>query len=66
MSTARQTPALPGATFSFWLTELSEFETCQVRLTPMRGATQAFNEDPSPTIYLGSRIIDGPNPVWPE
>ena len=29
-------------------------------------ATQASNEDPSPTIYLGSPIIDGPNPVWPE
>jgi imidazolonepropionase-like amidohydrolase len=29
-------------------------------------ATQTSNEDPSPTIYLGSPIIDGPNPVWPE
>ena len=29
-------------------------------------ATQASNEDPSPTIYLGSPIIDGPNPSWPE
>ena len=29
-------------------------------------ATQASNEDPSPTIYLGSPIIDGPNPTWPE
>jgi hypothetical protein len=29
-------------------------------------ATQASNEDPSPTVYLGSPIIDGPNPVWPE
>ncbi|MFZ0304188.1 MAG: amidohydrolase family protein [Terracidiphilus sp.] len=29
-------------------------------------ATQASNEDPSPTIYLGSPIIDGPNPVWPD
>jgi hypothetical protein len=28
--------------------------------------TQAFNKDPAPTIYLGSPIIDGPNPVWPE
>src|ERR1700728_3237214 len=29
-------------------------------------ATQASNVDPSPAIYLGSPIIDGPNPVWPE
>jgi hypothetical protein len=29
-------------------------------------ATQASNEDPSPTIYLGSPIIDGPNPTWPD
>jgi len=29
-------------------------------------AKQASNEDPSPTIYLGSPIVDGPNPVWPE
>jgi len=29
-------------------------------------ATQASSEDPAPTIYLGSPIIDGPNPVWPE
>jgi len=29
-------------------------------------ASQASNEDPSPTIYLGSPIIDGPNPAWSE
>jgi len=34
-------------------------------------ATQApnpdsFNPGPSPTIYLGSPIVDGPNPVWPD
>ena len=29
-------------------------------------ATQASNEDPSPAIYLGSPIVDGPNPTWPE
>ncbi len=29
-------------------------------------AAHASNEDPAPTIYLGSPIIDGPNPVWPE
>jgi imidazolonepropionase-like amidohydrolase len=29
-------------------------------------ATHASSEDPSPAIYLGSPIIDGPNPVWPE
>jgi hypothetical protein len=29
-------------------------------------AAQASNEDPSPTIYLGSPIIDGPSPTWPE
>jgi imidazolonepropionase-like amidohydrolase len=27
---------------------------------------QASNPDPSPTIYLGSPIVDGPNPVWPD
>jgi len=29
-------------------------------------ATHLSHQDPSPTIYLGSPIIDGPNPVWPE
>jgi imidazolonepropionase-like amidohydrolase len=29
-------------------------------------ATQAAGEDPSPAIYLGSPIVDGPNPVWPD
>jgi imidazolonepropionase-like amidohydrolase len=29
-------------------------------------AAQASNPDPSPTIYLGSPIVDGPNPVWPD
>jgi imidazolonepropionase-like amidohydrolase len=29
-------------------------------------ATQASNQDPSPTIYLGSPIVDGPNPTWPD
>jgi imidazolonepropionase-like amidohydrolase len=29
-------------------------------------AAHASSEDPSPTIYLGSPIIDGLNPVWPE
>jgi imidazolonepropionase-like amidohydrolase len=29
-------------------------------------ASQTSNEDPSPTIYLGSPIVDGPNPVWPD
>ena len=29
-------------------------------------AKQAANEDPSPALYLGSPIVDGPNPVWPE
>ena len=29
-------------------------------------ATQASNTDPSPTIYLGSPIVDGPNPAWPD
>jgi imidazolonepropionase-like amidohydrolase len=29
-------------------------------------AVQASNPDPSPTIYLGSPIVDGPNPVWPD
>ncbi len=24
------------------------------------------NQDPSPTIFLGSPIVDGPNPVWPD
>ena len=38
MYTARQTSALPGATFFFWLMELSASVTCQVRLTLMRGA----------------------------
>jgi imidazolonepropionase-like amidohydrolase len=28
--------------------------------------SQTSDEDPSPTIYLGSPIVDGPNPVWPE
>ena len=28
-------------------------------------ATQASKDDPSPAIYLGSPVIDGPNPVWP-
>jgi len=27
---------------------------------------QASNTDPSPTVYLGSPIVDGPNPVWPD
>jgi len=27
-------------------------------------ATQVSNEDPSPTIYLGSPVVDGPNPRW--
>jgi imidazolonepropionase-like amidohydrolase len=27
---------------------------------------QASNEDPSPAIYLGSPIVDGPNPTWPD
>jgi imidazolonepropionase-like amidohydrolase len=27
-------------------------------------ASQASNEDPAPQIYLGSPIVDGPNPVW--
>jgi len=27
---------------------------------------QASNPGPSPTIYLGSPLIDGPNPVWPD
>jgi imidazolonepropionase-like amidohydrolase len=29
-------------------------------------ATQISNVDPSPAIYLGSPIVDGPNPVWPD
>jgi imidazolonepropionase-like amidohydrolase len=29
-------------------------------------AAQASNSDPSPAIYLGSPIVDGPNPVWPD
>ncbi len=29
-------------------------------------ATQASNPGPSPTIYLGSPIVDGPNPTWPD
>jgi imidazolonepropionase-like amidohydrolase len=28
--------------------------------------TQVANDDPSPTIYLGSPIVDGPNPAWPD
>jgi imidazolonepropionase-like amidohydrolase len=28
-------------------------------------ATQVSSDDPSPTIYLGSPVIDGPNPRWP-
>ena len=27
---------------------------------------QMSNPDPSPTVYLGSPIVDGPNPVWPD
>jgi imidazolonepropionase-like amidohydrolase len=29
-------------------------------------AAQAANRDPSPAIYLGSPIVDGPQPVWPD
>jgi imidazolonepropionase-like amidohydrolase len=29
-------------------------------------ATQASDPDPSPAIYLGSPIVDGPNPTWPD
>ncbi len=29
-------------------------------------ATQVSNADPSPAIYLGSPIVDGPSPVWPD
>jgi imidazolonepropionase-like amidohydrolase len=29
-------------------------------------ATQVSASDPSPTIYLGSPIVDGQNPVWPD
>jgi imidazolonepropionase-like amidohydrolase len=29
-------------------------------------SAQASNQDPSPAIYLGSPIVDGPNPVWPD
>jgi imidazolonepropionase-like amidohydrolase len=31
-----------------------------------RAAHSASNKDPSPAIYLGSPIIDGPNPAWPD
>jgi len=29
-------------------------------------ATQNSNPDPSPTVYLGSPIVDGPDPTWPD
>jgi len=29
-------------------------------------SAQDSNEDPSPTIYLGSPIVDGLNPTWPD
>jgi imidazolonepropionase-like amidohydrolase len=29
-------------------------------------AAQSSHTDPSPTIYLGSPIVDGPNPVWSD
>lgn len=29
-------------------------------------AAQLSIDHPSPTIYLGSPIVDGPNPVWPD
>ncbi len=29
-------------------------------------ATQVSDEDPTPTIYLGSPVVDGPNPRWPH
>jgi imidazolonepropionase-like amidohydrolase len=29
-------------------------------------AAQAANPNPSPTLYLGSPIVDGPHPVWPD
>jgi imidazolonepropionase-like amidohydrolase len=29
-------------------------------------ATQASSKDPSPAIYLGSPLVDGPNPQWPH
>jgi imidazolonepropionase-like amidohydrolase len=29
-------------------------------------ATQASSAEPSPTIYLGSPIVDGQNPLWPD
>jgi imidazolonepropionase-like amidohydrolase len=29
-------------------------------------AAQTSNPNPSPTIYLGSPIVDGPHPVWPD
>jgi imidazolonepropionase-like amidohydrolase len=29
-------------------------------------AAQASNPGPSPTIFLGSPIVDGPDPVWPD
>ncbi len=28
-------------------------------------ATQVSSQDPSPAIYLGSPVVDGPNPYWP-
>ena len=27
---------------------------------------QVSDKDPAPSIYLGSPIVDGPNPVWPD
>src|SRR6202453_1621742 len=67
MSTGRQTSALPGAIFFFLANGV-------VGVRDMSGppaanawrAAHTSNEDPAPTIYLGSPIIDGPNPVWPE
>jgi imidazolonepropionase-like amidohydrolase len=67
MSTGRQTSALPGAIFFFLANGV-------VGVRDMSGppdanawrAAHTSNEDPSPTIYLGSPIIDGPNPVWPD
>jgi hypothetical protein len=29
-------------------------------------ATQVNNQDPSPAIYLGSPVVDGPHPQWPS
>jgi imidazolonepropionase-like amidohydrolase len=29
-------------------------------------SAQTANDDPSPAVYLGSPIVDGPNPVWPD